>query len=662
MYQLAGNTHGHSSRSPITRTTRLRHVLHYLLYTTLYHISPHALATTVPAHNNATTQPDERRNTFQVLADGSQDLAALVGIFTTDSVERYVVDYSKGYLSVAVTTCSLFGILGWVRAMIKLAMGAEACEHAGLPTASLRPILGLARRDLLPAEDVTPVVYLQRREDEGQVEWRRLKRIVHTADSMPMTEIKPPQWPSSRHASCYSQIFWCSRSAPDNEGATYSGWAQAIPAAVRQWPWPEPLSSKKRRLRSLSEFLHEHVLFPGMSCLSIVLSTLTLLVFDSSGAWTRYMATAGLAGALLAGSLMWAWVYRQEHQPSEDDEKGFRHLPEHLAFFRTKEGYVAFEARAAVGFTRNLIRLGSLCAAGIAALGYICQYIEIRKMSASRCGIWLGIQGGLALLRISVWIVRPFFALPSANANSRLTASALVTPSFQQPKVRRALTEFEFVLARFDDKLIPHRSQFSHSSSSALEIPAWVTERFCGRIINVKSACQLVRRAREGHRDFEIDECMGSDTFWDMPDSLFCRWLQFRFRHDAATLTRMVNDKHFLHWGCRVIISKGKISLWPGFVVFLNKDSAPGKHWEAYPRGTVFTCPSYPSPHARPELFAFQRPYGQGQEAPLIDGWETLLPLLMAGPPRYSYAWSSLISEVGASFDLMLDVLESVSD
>jgi len=35
-------------------------------------------------------------STFQTLAEGTQDLAALVGLFATDSVERYSVDYSRG--------------------------------------------------------------------------------------------------------------------------------------------------------------------------------------------------------------------------------------------------------------------------------------------------------------------------------------------------------------------------------------------------------------------------------------------------------------------------------------------------------------------------------------------------------------------------------------
>lgn len=76
----------------------------------------------------------ERQGTIQTIAGGTQDLAALVGLFATDSVERYSVDYSKGYLSVAVATSSLLGILGFVRALVKLGMGSKWCQDAAFPT------------------------------------------------------------------------------------------------------------------------------------------------------------------------------------------------------------------------------------------------------------------------------------------------------------------------------------------------------------------------------------------------------------------------------------------------------------------------------------------------------------------------------------------------
>ena len=79
-------------------------------------------------------QPGERDGALQVLADGTQDLAALVGLFATDSVERYSFDYTHGYLSVAMATCSMLGILGYVRGLAKLAMGSNMCHNSAFST------------------------------------------------------------------------------------------------------------------------------------------------------------------------------------------------------------------------------------------------------------------------------------------------------------------------------------------------------------------------------------------------------------------------------------------------------------------------------------------------------------------------------------------------
>ncbi|KAN0087194.1 hypothetical protein V8E54_000882 [Elaphomyces granulatus] len=64
-------------------------------------------------------------STFQVLTDGTQDLAALIGLFATDSVEQYSFDFTTDFISPAMATCSMLGTLGYVRALLKLALGPE---------------------------------------------------------------------------------------------------------------------------------------------------------------------------------------------------------------------------------------------------------------------------------------------------------------------------------------------------------------------------------------------------------------------------------------------------------------------------------------------------------------------------------------------------------
>ena len=111
------------------------------------------------AGNGTSASDPDRSSTFSILADGTQDLAALVGLFATDSVERYATDHTRGSWCAAMASCSLLGILGWVRVMLKLAMGSEACENVGFPTTALRPLFGVSKRDKYPSDDVTEVRY-----------------------------------------------------------------------------------------------------------------------------------------------------------------------------------------------------------------------------------------------------------------------------------------------------------------------------------------------------------------------------------------------------------------------------------------------------------------------------------------------------------------------
>ncbi|KAL8860633.1 MAG: hypothetical protein Q9178_002986 [Gyalolechia marmorata] len=80
--------------------------------------------------------------TVSDLASGSQDLAALLGLFCTDGVERNALACSFGYGTVVASSLSLLGVLGLVKSSIKLALGLKRCEQAGFNLDSLRGIFG----------------------------------------------------------------------------------------------------------------------------------------------------------------------------------------------------------------------------------------------------------------------------------------------------------------------------------------------------------------------------------------------------------------------------------------------------------------------------------------------------------------------------------------
>ncbi len=81
-------------------------------------------------------------NTASDLASGSQDLAALLGLFCTQGVERNALANNFGYGTVIASSLSLLGILGLVKSSIKLALGLKHCEQAGFNLDSLRGIFG----------------------------------------------------------------------------------------------------------------------------------------------------------------------------------------------------------------------------------------------------------------------------------------------------------------------------------------------------------------------------------------------------------------------------------------------------------------------------------------------------------------------------------------
>lgn len=75
-------------------------------------LSPTAPSAPIPSSSANT---DDSSN-FNVLAVGTQDLAALIGIFASDSVEPYAFNYSRGWLSPLASLLSLLGVLGYIRA------------------------------------------------------------------------------------------------------------------------------------------------------------------------------------------------------------------------------------------------------------------------------------------------------------------------------------------------------------------------------------------------------------------------------------------------------------------------------------------------------------------------------------------------------------------
>ncbi len=315
--------------------------------------SPSATATAVD-----TSSESSRDGSFQVLADGTQDLAALVGIFATNSVERYAFDYNKGHLSSAVAMLSLLGLLGYVRALVKLGIGPEACENAGFDTRALRPIFGVPDADRLPANEVYALHYIERQENASEITWRLVRRTKHTLDSS--------AW-GQENSLTSQQPDWHEQDFVIEECVLYSP-GQVRSLSGLSFKIYQYLGFKLFR-SSLGDLL---VLIISLICVGLTSCLVIPLRGTSRPTWSLYVATVGLFTPIVITSLAWAWVYAQEQLPlGRSDWMRGSHSNTHFAYICLGHGYIILNVRAVEGHLRSGIRIASLIAALSAIAGYV---------------------------------------------------------------------------------------------------------------------------------------------------------------------------------------------------------------------------------------------------------------------------------------------------
>ena len=310
-------------------------------FTTATQSSTSPVTSSLPTAPSSSSKPD-RDGSFQVLADGTQDLAALVGIFATNSVERYAFDYSRGHLSSAVSMLSLLGLLGYVRALVKLGMGLEACENAGFDMKALRPMFGVSDTDRLPTSEVYEMHYIERHTDGSHITWKRINNTKHTKDSCALREYlsdldnKQPFDPFQIHT------YW---------------------TAKESWHWCHPFRGG-RLFRSTRGDIFV-VLVPFL-CVVLTSCLIVPLRGSSRPQWSLYFATLGLFVPVFSTTLMWAWVYAQEQLPlnSIDDDAHMSEI-KHFAYLKSESRrlYIVLDLRAIAGYTRWGLRTMSLVAA-----------------------------------------------------------------------------------------------------------------------------------------------------------------------------------------------------------------------------------------------------------------------------------------------------------
>ena len=491
----------------------------------------------------------DRVGAFQILADGSQDLAALVGLFATDGVERYTIDYTRGLVPPATAPLSLLGLLGYVRALLKLSLGVEFCERIGFSIASFRSFAGVRRADFSQRETAVDVNYLERSVRGASIQWRLVKTVVHTQESMPMTA--GGGVPISRDRRTHD--------------ASYG-------IAICRLP-------QHRGTLSLTFGLYLVSL-----AFAVSISSFPVLMFTSKWTWTRIFASAGLPMSILSGSLPWCLVYITEHLPFEPcdwfrsdwknglspmtgspDEPGqslFR--KNSFAYFAKEDHFYIFDCRAAAASWIWLARLASCCSAVCITVAYLCQYIELRSASAKASGIWLGLQGILAIVRILAWDWAPNLLGFSKDLEIRWTDQ-------RDNLLKNSLTGLEITLCRVS---IPEHP------SSAPHLPIWLVKDIDSMKL-VEAFAMACRFWADDLRSGDFRILKDAGQYWDMPDAIFARWLQLRCRSYGHDFRHVASKRRMgiATWMCRIIQdSERRLHMIPGIsvrVYFIDRTLPP---------------------------------------------------------------------------------------
>lgn len=494
-----------------------------------------------------------RDNGFQILADGTQDLAALVGLFATDGVERYTIDYTRGFLPPVTAPLSLLGLLGYVRALLKLSLGIDFCERTGFSTTSLRSFAGVRRRDVAQSERIIEVHYLERTITASSVEWKIVKTVPHTQESMPLIAGGGKRALRDRRA--YDPSFSIAMCSLARSGSTAR-------------------------------------LALGMCGLCLMLtaslSSFMIVMFAAPWTWARFFACVGLPASVLAGGLPWCWVYITEHLPFESSD-WFRSdwkngttlvarsadVPgkslmrkNHFAYFARDDHFYIFDCRAVSASGLRAIRMASSCAAICITVAYVCQYIELRSASAKQSGLWLGIQGILAIIRILAWDWAPKILGFSTEVDIRWTdqRDLIFKDSLTELEITLCWSSVPYTAPNVIWETKNESKAERGNPSQAPSLPRWLVSKIDSvRLVDAFGLWNRLRGRVTIASDFY--QLRDASAHWDMPDYIFVRWLQLRCRAYGHNIGCMASKRRMGvgAWVCRIIQDMdGNLHMIPG--------------------------------------------------------------------------------------------------
>ncbi|KAF2494407.1 hypothetical protein BU16DRAFT_562066 [Lophium mytilinum] len=346
-------------------------------------------------------------STAQSIATGSQDFAALAGLFCTDGVERNLLAAQYGYASVAASSLSILGLLGLVKSTVKVAMGLEKCVTAGFTVDSLRGRFGFLLDETAPIDLVECDV------------------------------VEVSLWDKFYHIKKSKQYLQKERNPIVAVGSDWPGGLHGITAVNL---------GNARRERA---FIRHPLVIATLALFCSGATAWLLLIVSTERTWVTSVAVPGLHASLL---LMLAIPLLHDHQTNRPARHisaakykalftGVNDNATRLRFLQSRvNGGDVLHFRGSTALVDpGFMPVPAIIVSAFCAVAYICQYAVLKKASSTRAFLWIGAQATLALIRVGLWAWNPSFddprteqtefALVKNDASESITFAELVCAS-----------------------------------------------------------------------------------------------------------------------------------------------------------------------------------------------------------------------------------------
>ncbi|KAH0542517.1 hypothetical protein FGG08_003113 [Glutinoglossum americanum] len=351
----------------------------------------------------------------QAIASGTQDIAALAGLFCTSSVECNALATHLGYGNLAVSTLSLLGVLGMVKSALKISLGRERCRATGFSLDSIRGLFGYTALEAAANKKIVDCDIVTVKFGAREILIEKGKQYL-SPESTPLVTVGS---------------LW--GAGPGGEGGRrLTGFTlMSLGNLESETAWSQNI------------WLH----FFGSVCAGV--TAWLLLVIDAPWNWVRIYATLGMHVSLVilfAIPLHFSWQTRRpggqltaakwKALMGEEitGEKAVKRL--NLLQCRVGNGDVLHAQGDTTFLQKWPLRVLTLLTSVVLVTAYICQYAVVTLASNKASAIWISCQAVAALVRVCYWIFSPKFgdtqpekspfAIVLNNASRTLTLAEVV--------------------------------------------------------------------------------------------------------------------------------------------------------------------------------------------------------------------------------------------